>query len=155
MRDCIWLMIEKNGDVANLVMIGTPNAGSELADLIDARSPLKLAVYDLLTTVPVTQVENNPNTEYHTIASNWKSVYWPTIDQMISIVPHLYTGLILKAGICLLFNITEEKNLDSELGVPVMDSCQLIVLRSRDSLNLLDAQITVIENTCFTPRRIQ
>ena len=41
----------KNGDVANLVMIGTPNAGSELADLYHEDDPCKLAVYDLLTTV--------------------------------------------------------------------------------------------------------
>jgi hypothetical protein len=66
-----------NDDVANLVMIGTPNAGSELADLYHEDDPCKPAVYDLLTTAPVTQVENNPNTRYHTIASNWKSVYWP------------------------------------------------------------------------------
>jgi hypothetical protein len=30
-----------------------------------------------MTTAPVTQVENNENTKYHTIASNWKSMYLP------------------------------------------------------------------------------
>ena len=66
-----------NDHVANLIMIGTPNAGSELADIHHEDDPCKPAVYDLLTSAPVNQVDNNDNTKYHTIASNWKSVYWP------------------------------------------------------------------------------
>lgn len=79
-----------NDDVANLVMIGTPNAGSELADIYHENDPCKPAVYDLLTTAPVTQVENNPNTRYHTIASNWKSLYLPFTGYDVNCPSPLY-----------------------------------------------------------------
>ncbi|HYO06780.1 MAG TPA: alpha/beta fold hydrolase [Phototrophicaceae bacterium] len=55
-------------DVANLVMIGTPNAGSPLAENSDVCAP---AVYDLKPGAPDTIVEENPNTNYYTIAGDW------------------------------------------------------------------------------------
>ncbi|MGI0052224.1 MAG: esterase/lipase family protein [Nitrososphaeraceae archaeon] len=55
-------------DVANLVMIGTPNAGSPLAESSEICTP---AVYDLRPGAAVTKVKMNPNTKYYTIAGDW------------------------------------------------------------------------------------
>jgi pimeloyl-ACP methyl ester carboxylesterase len=55
-------------DVANLIMIGTPNAGSPLADSSDMGAP---AVYDLRPGAAATKVKMNPNTIYYTIAGDW------------------------------------------------------------------------------------
>jgi uncharacterized alpha/beta hydrolase family protein len=55
-------------DVANLVMIGTPNAGSPLAESIEVGTP---AVYDLRPGAAATEVKMNPNTKYYTIAGDW------------------------------------------------------------------------------------
>jgi pimeloyl-ACP methyl ester carboxylesterase len=64
-----------SADVANLIMIGTPNEGSPLADRYYLRDDCKPAVYDLITTSPVLNVGKNEHTKYHTIASNWVSEY--------------------------------------------------------------------------------
>lgn len=55
-------------DVANLIMIGTPNAGSPLAENSDVCAP---AVYDLKPGAPDTKVKENPSTNYYTIAGDW------------------------------------------------------------------------------------
>ena len=55
-------------DVANLIMIGTPNAGSPLAQTSEICTP---AVYDLRPGAAATQVKMNPNTKYYTIAGDW------------------------------------------------------------------------------------
>ncbi len=55
-------------DVANLVMIGTPNAGSPLAQSSEVCTP---AVYDLRPGAAATEVKMNPNTKYYTIAGEW------------------------------------------------------------------------------------
>ena len=55
-------------DVANLVMIGTPNAGSPLAESSEICTP---AVYDLRRGAAATEVKMNPNTKYYTIAGDW------------------------------------------------------------------------------------
>jgi hypothetical protein len=55
-------------DVANLIMIGTPNAGSPLAESSEICTP---AVYDLRPGAPATEVKMNPNTKYYTIAGEW------------------------------------------------------------------------------------
>ena len=55
-------------DVANLVMIGTPNAGSPLAESCEVGTP---AVYDLRPGAAATEVNMNPNTKYYTIAGDW------------------------------------------------------------------------------------
>jgi triacylglycerol esterase/lipase EstA (alpha/beta hydrolase family) len=57
-------------DVANLIMIGTSNNGSPLAELSDICGP---AVYDLRRGASATQAEQNPNTNYYTISGNWLS----------------------------------------------------------------------------------
>ena len=54
-------------DVANLVMIGTPNAGSPLAESCEVGTP---AVYDLRPGAAATEVKMNPNIKYYTIAGN-------------------------------------------------------------------------------------
>ena len=55
-------------DVANLVMIGTPNAGSPLAESSEICTP---AVYDLRPGSAATEVKMNPNTKYYTMAGDW------------------------------------------------------------------------------------
>ncbi len=55
-------------DVANLVMIGTPNAGSPLAQSSEVCTP---GVYDLRPGAAATEVKMNPNTKYYTIAGEW------------------------------------------------------------------------------------
>jgi pimeloyl-ACP methyl ester carboxylesterase len=55
-------------DVANLIMIGTPNAGSPLAQASEVCTP---AVYDLRPGAAATEVKMNPNTKYYTIAGEW------------------------------------------------------------------------------------
>ena len=49
-------------------MIGTPNAGSPLAESISICAP---AVYDLRPGAAATLVKMNPNTKYYTIAGDW------------------------------------------------------------------------------------
>ena len=58
-----------NTNVANLIMIGTPNAGSPLAKLNDLCSP---AILDLRPGSWATKAKMNNNTKYYTIASDWK-----------------------------------------------------------------------------------
>ena len=55
-------------DVANLIMIATPNAGSPISQTSEICAP---AVYDLRAGSAATQVEMNPNTKYYTIAGDW------------------------------------------------------------------------------------
>lgn len=55
-------------DVANLIMIGTPNAGSPLAENNYVCIP---AVYDLKPGAPDTKVKMNQNVKYYTIAGDW------------------------------------------------------------------------------------
>ncbi len=55
-------------DVANLIMIGTPNAGSPLAENNNICTP---AIYDLKPGAVDTKVKMNPNTIYYTIAGDW------------------------------------------------------------------------------------
>jgi hypothetical protein len=49
-------------------MIGTPNAGSIIAETNDACAP---AVYDLRPGANATKSAVNPNTKYYTIAGDW------------------------------------------------------------------------------------
>lgn len=57
-----------NKAVANLIMIGTPNAGSPIAQSSNICKP---AVEDLKPGAPDTKVGMNPNTRYYTIAGDW------------------------------------------------------------------------------------
>jgi uncharacterized alpha/beta hydrolase family protein len=54
--------------VANLIMIGTPNSGSPIAQNNNLCAP---AIYDLKPGAPDTKVKMNPNTRYYTIAGDW------------------------------------------------------------------------------------
>src|SRR5919112_2710802 len=56
------------GDVANLIMIGTPNAGSPAAEISNVCKP---AIDDLRPGANATKAEMNPNTKYYTIAGDW------------------------------------------------------------------------------------
>jgi triacylglycerol lipase len=58
----------KENDVANLIMIGVPNAGSPLAQSSNICKP---AVDDLKPGAADTKVGANTNTKYYTIAGDW------------------------------------------------------------------------------------
>ena len=64
----VFLDITDTKDVANLIMIGTPNAGSPAAETNDACTP---AVSDLRPGANATKAVMNPNTKYYTIAGDW------------------------------------------------------------------------------------
>lgn len=74
-----------NDDVANLIMIGTPNRGSPLAVGSLAIPPMIYpylkeficwpAVYDLIPGSEATNALENENTNYYTIAGNWAPYY--------------------------------------------------------------------------------
>ena len=49
-------------------MIGTPNAGSPVAEINDTCAP---AVYDLRLGANATRAAINPNSKYYTIAGDW------------------------------------------------------------------------------------
>jgi pimeloyl-ACP methyl ester carboxylesterase len=54
--------------VANLIMIGTPNNGTPMAERTSICAP---AVWDILPEANATKVGSNPNTRYYTIAGDW------------------------------------------------------------------------------------
>jgi len=54
--------------VANLIMIGTPNNGTPIAERTSLCAP---AVWDVLPEANATKVGSNPNTKYYTIAGDW------------------------------------------------------------------------------------
>jgi pimeloyl-ACP methyl ester carboxylesterase len=72
-------------DVANLIMIGTPNAGSPRAEnrdpgVIDSANRIcwpfsDEAINDLKEGAPATKVGKNTHTEYHTTAGDWKAIF--------------------------------------------------------------------------------
>jgi triacylglycerol lipase len=74
-----------NDDVANLIMVGTPNRGSPLALGSLAIPPMMFpflkeficwpAVFDLLPGSPATNALENENTNYYTIAGDWTPYY--------------------------------------------------------------------------------
>ena len=64
----VFLDTTDTKDVANLIMIGTPNAGSPAAEINDACAP---AVFDLRPGANATKAVMNPNTKYYTIAGDW------------------------------------------------------------------------------------
>jgi pimeloyl-ACP methyl ester carboxylesterase len=66
----VYLDISNTNSVANLIMIGTPNAGSPLAI---GSFICKPAVFDLVPGSVATRAERNPNTKYYTIAGDWLS----------------------------------------------------------------------------------
>ncbi len=55
--------------VANLIMIGTPNNGTPMAERTSVCAP---AVWDVLPEAEATRAEANPNTKYYTIAGDWE-----------------------------------------------------------------------------------
>jgi uncharacterized alpha/beta hydrolase family protein len=64
----VFLDITDSKDIANLIMIGTPNAGSLVAETNNACSP---AVFDLRPGANATKAVINPNSKYYTIAGDW------------------------------------------------------------------------------------
>ncbi len=74
-----------DNSVANLIMIGTPNKGSPMADRDYQDDPCKPAVLDLLTNSSSLNVPKNINTKYYTIAGNWVTQFvpwgWTFIDK--------------------------------------------------------------------------
>jgi pimeloyl-ACP methyl ester carboxylesterase len=77
----LYLAQSGSPDVANLVMIGTPNGGDPLADEgAQSIDPFNVtcrpALFDLETGAYDTTVENNPHTNYYTIYGIWN----PSLD---------------------------------------------------------------------------
>ena len=67
-----------NSDVANLIMIGTPNAGSPLASpQSDPDDPCTPAVSDIRVGATDTRAHENNNTHYYTIAGDWDPFMTP------------------------------------------------------------------------------
>jgi hypothetical protein len=70
----VYLANNGNHDVANLIMIGTPNAGSPLANnvaLIAHSDWCTPALYNFTTFADDLHVKANNNTKYFTIAGDW------------------------------------------------------------------------------------
>jgi len=82
-----------NDSVANLIMIGTPNKGSPMADRDYHDDPCKPAIYDLLTNSSSLNVAKNPNTNYYTIAGYWITQFipWTFIDSNCIDFSYWYT----------------------------------------------------------------
>jgi len=64
-----------NADVANLIMIGTPNKGTPIADETAQGNQCTPAIFDFTTNSPILNVANNPNTNYDTIAGIWQPAF--------------------------------------------------------------------------------
>jgi uncharacterized alpha/beta hydrolase family protein len=64
----VFLDITDTKDVANLIMIGTPNTGSPAAETNNACAP---AIFDLRPGANATKAQMNPNIKYYTIAGDW------------------------------------------------------------------------------------
>jgi pimeloyl-ACP methyl ester carboxylesterase len=81
----VYLSENQGPDVANLIMIGTPNGGDSLADLVvqsNINNPwfyyltsyfCTPALYDLETSAKDTQVAENTNTNYYIIYGDWNT----------------------------------------------------------------------------------
>ena len=79
-----YLSSTDSSDVANLIMIGTPNGGGPIADFIISINIFNPALYypshilctpalhDLETNADVLDVAQNPHTNYYTIYGNWE-----------------------------------------------------------------------------------
>jgi len=61
-------LVNGTQSVANLIMIGTPNNGTPMAERTSICAP---AVWDMLPEANATKVGSNPNTRYYTIAGDW------------------------------------------------------------------------------------
>lgn len=67
----VFLANTNTTDVANLIMIGTPNNGSPAAEISNVCKP---AVDDLKQGANATKAAMNPNTKYYTIAGDWSPI---------------------------------------------------------------------------------
>jgi hypothetical protein len=82
----VFLNATDTKDVANLIMIGTPNAGSPAAVTNDACAP---AIFDLRPVASATNAAMNPNTKYYTIAGDWMP-----LTQVNLVIPGNDDGLV-------------------------------------------------------------
>jgi uncharacterized alpha/beta hydrolase family protein len=64
----VFLDITDTNNVENLIMIGTPNAGSPVAEINEVCAP---AVFDLRPGANATKAAINLDTKYYTIAGDW------------------------------------------------------------------------------------
>jgi pimeloyl-ACP methyl ester carboxylesterase len=64
----VYLANSNSQDVANLIMIGTPNAGSPVATTNNICWP---AIVDIRPGAPATMAARNQHTNYYTIAGDW------------------------------------------------------------------------------------
>ena len=129
-----------NTNIANLIMIGTPNAGSPLAKLNDICSP---AILDLRPGSLATKVRMNNNTRYYTIAGDWKPSFsspdpncspkdqnWLTFQRWgNSQLDPPFDGVVSpNDGIVLLSSVQLEKS----MSLGVSDNCHTDLLRDEE-----------------------
>jgi hypothetical protein len=94
----VYLAQSGTHDVANLIMIGTPNGGNPLANEAASFSPLfdflnfcTPALYDLEIGADDTNVQENQNTKYCTIYGDWN----PSLEcPLLAFEDEGYTQLI-------------------------------------------------------------
>jgi pimeloyl-ACP methyl ester carboxylesterase len=79
----VFLNNSDTRDVANLIMIGTPNAGSPLAFSNDFCSP---AVFDIRPGAPDLKAGENTNSKYFTIAGDWN----PSLKSHCPPIPNFF-----------------------------------------------------------------
>jgi hypothetical protein len=77
----VFLAESGTHDVANLIMIGTPNAGAPLATADDRCTP---AVFDFIDHAAAMKAPPNPHTKYYTIAGDWNPVLSSNCPQQFS-----------------------------------------------------------------------
>jgi pimeloyl-ACP methyl ester carboxylesterase len=77
----VYLAESGSHDVANLIMIGTPNAGAPLASAFDTCTP---AVLDFKHHAADTKTPPNPYTRYYTIAGDWNPTFSSNCPQQFS-----------------------------------------------------------------------
>jgi len=96
-------------DVANLIMIGTPNAGDPLADIYHSSDRCKPAVFDLETNASDIKAERNPNTQYYTIAGDWTPFgLYDCLQDQAGYYYYFYHGLQPNDGIVPLSSVESQ-----------------------------------------------
>jgi pimeloyl-ACP methyl ester carboxylesterase len=86
-----------NANVANLIMIGTPNKGTPIADETAQGNPCTPAISDFTTNSTILHVSKNPNTNYDTIAGIWQPYF--TFNPLNPLIP------VDESGNCIDFSV--------------------------------------------------
>lgn len=85
----VYLDKSDTTNVANLIMIGTPNGGGPVEDELNSFEQCNPAGDDLLTGSSATQANENTHTNYYTIAGDWTPSPPFSIPSYVWFNPHL------------------------------------------------------------------